>query len=69
MSDQKPSIGRRWIVGSLPGPSRTITVEQVRLPVRRRVTPALPPEREPDPKRAPRPKHAPRPDREPVPVQ
>jgi hypothetical protein len=69
MSDHKPSIGRRWIVGSLPGPSRTITVEPVRLPVWPRVIPALPPEREPDPERAPRPKHTPRPDREPVPVR
>jgi hypothetical protein len=69
MSDQKPPIGRRWIVGSLPGPSRTITVEPVRLPVRPRVIPALPPECEPDPERAPRPKHTPRPDREPVPVR
>jgi hypothetical protein len=69
VSEQKPSIGRRWIVGSLPGPSRTITVEPVRVPVTPRVAPALPPEREPDPKRAPRPERTPCPDREPVPAR
>jgi hypothetical protein len=69
MSEQKPSIGRRWTVGSLPGPSRAITVEPVRVPVTPRVVPALPPEREPDPKRAPRPERTPRPDRETVPAR
>jgi len=57
--DQNVSISRRWIIGSLPGPSRTITVEPVRVPVPPRVTPAAPPDRVPRPERAPRPQRAP----------
>ena len=69
MSEQSVSIGRRWIIGSLPGPSRTITVEPIRVPVPPRVTPAGPPHRVPRPERTPHPQRAPRREREPVPAR
>jgi hypothetical protein len=64
VSEQSTSVRRRWIVGSLPGPSRTITVEPIRIPAAPRIAPALPPER-----REPHPDREPRPDREPVPAR
>jgi hypothetical protein len=68
VSEQSVSVRRRWIVGSLPGPSRTITVEPIQAPkaprVAPEVAPALPPER-----REPRPDRGPDPDREPVPAR
>jgi hypothetical protein len=64
VSEQSVSVRRRWVVGSLPGPSRTITVEPIQVPAAPRIPPALPPERrEPDPGRELRP------DREPVPAR
>jgi hypothetical protein len=64
VSEQIVCVCRRWIVGSLPGPSRTITVEPIRVPAAPRVVPALPPER-----REPHPAREPRPAREPVPAR
>jgi hypothetical protein len=62
--------GSGRIVGSLPGPSRTITVEPLRVPVAPRIVPALPPERDdPRPNRDPHPDRVTRPDRQPVPAQ
>jgi len=54
-----PTVTRRTgTSGSLPGPSRTITVEPVRIPASPRVVPRTEPQheperREPDPKRDP----------------
>jgi hypothetical protein len=48
-------------VGTLDGPSKTITVEPIRVPVTQPVTPAVTPEREPE-------RSAPTPEREPVPA-
>jgi hypothetical protein len=50
--EQKISVRRRWIVASLPGPSRTITVEPIRVPAAPPVVPEVAPERSaPDPDR------------------
>jgi hypothetical protein len=54
-----PTAARRP-AASLPGPSRTITVEPLRQPARRPAEPAPPP--------PPRPERDPRPEREPVPA-
>ena len=58
MSPHPTVIRRPGISGSLPGPSRTITVEPIRVPASPRVVPRIEPQheperREPDPKRDP----------------
>jgi hypothetical protein len=58
MSPNPPTTRPRAISGSLPGPSRTITVEPLRVPVSPREVPRIEPQheperREPDPKREP----------------
>lgn len=58
MSPHPPTTRRSAISGSLPGPSRTITVEPLRIPVSPREVPRTEPQheperREPDPKRDP----------------
>jgi hypothetical protein len=58
MSPQSTPIRRTEIFGSLPGPSRTITVEPIRIPASPREVPHTEPQHEPerresDPKREP----------------
>jgi hypothetical protein len=58
MSPHTSTPRRTTIVGSLPGPSRTITVEPVRIPASPREVPRTEPQHEPerresDPKREP----------------
>jgi len=58
MSPHTSTTRRTTIVGSLPGPSRTITVEPVRIPASPREVPRTEPQHEPerresDPKREP----------------
>jgi hypothetical protein len=58
MSPHTPKARRMDIAGSLPGPSRTITVEPVRIPASPREVPHTEPHPEPerresDPKREP----------------
>ncbi|HEX3979437.1 MAG TPA: hypothetical protein VHW96_24405 [Solirubrobacteraceae bacterium] len=58
MSPQPTVIRRPALSGSLPGPSRTITVEPVRIPASPREVPRTEPQHEPerresDPKRDP----------------
>jgi hypothetical protein len=58
MSSHPTTTRPRGVSGSLPGPSKTITVEPVRIPaspreVPRTAPPHEPERREPDPKREP----------------
>jgi hypothetical protein len=58
MSARNRSMRRTHPLGSLPGPSRTITVEPIRVPVSPREVPRTEPAREPqrresDPRREP----------------
>ncbi len=58
MSRPSRPTRRSGITGSLPGPSRTITVEPIRVPASPREVPRTEPQREParrepDPKRDP----------------
>lgn len=59
---QSVSVRRHAIEGSLPGPSRTITVEPIRVPAAPPVVPEVAPELPPE-------RPEPRPEREPVPVR
>lgn len=69
MSEQRIGDCHAWIVGTLPGPSRTITVEPVRVPEAPRIVPALPPDpHKPRPDGVPQPDRVTRPDRQPVPA-
>lgn len=62
MSSHPTATRRSEISGSLPGPSRTITVEPIRIPASPREVPRTPPPHEPE-RREPAPK------REPVPAR
>lgn len=58
MSPQTTTTRNKRVSGSLPGPSKTITVEPVRIPASPREVPRTEParepeRREPDPKREP----------------
>lgn len=60
MSPPPTATRRLEISGTLPGPSRTITVEPIRVPASPREVPRIEPQHEPerresDPKRAPAP--------------
>lgn len=52
----------RQPVGTLDGPSKTITVEPIRVPATQPATPAVTPEREPE-------RSEPAPERDPVPAR
>ena len=52
----------RPLVGTLDGPSKTITVEPIRVPAGKPLRPAVAPERKPDHSK-------PEPEREPAPVR
>lgn len=52
----------RPLVGTLDGPSKTITVEPIRVPAGKPLPPSVAPEREPD-------RSKPEPEREPAPVR
>jgi hypothetical protein len=60
MSPHPTVIRRRTITGSLPGPSRTITVEPLRVPASPHEVPRTEPQHEPE-------RCKPDPQREPVP--
>ncbi len=60
MSPHPTIVRRTQISGSLPGPSRTITVEPIRIPASPREVPRTEPQREPE-------RHKPDPKRDPVP--
>ncbi len=62
MSPHPTDIRRPAISGTLPGPSRTITVEPIRIPASPREVPRIEPQHEPE-RREPSPK------RDPVPAQ
>lgn len=62
MSPHPTPMRRIEISSSLPGPSRTITVEPIRVPESPRVVPHTEPQHEPEP-REPAPKREPAPTR------
>jgi hypothetical protein len=62
MSPHTTATGRSEISGSLPGPSRTITVEPIRVPASPREVPQTEPAHEPE-RREPEPKREPVPSR------
>jgi hypothetical protein len=62
MSPHPTTARRSEISGSLPGPSRTITVEPLRIPASPREVPRIEPQHEPE-RRQPDPKHDPVPSR------
>jgi hypothetical protein len=51
MSPHSTTARRMQVSGSLPGPSRTITVEPVRIPASPREVPDTEPQPEPEPER------------------